>query len=364
MFNPSRLTHARVRRGLSKKRLAEMSAVSLRSLHQYESGDVVPSAPVLDALSQTLRFPHDFFSRETLEVPEPNAVTFRALTSMTGAKRGATLVAGAIAVELFRWIEERFTLPAVDVPESMGLGPEACAEMVRESWGLGTGPVRNVLHALEFNGVRICSLPEEHAEVDAFSLWRDSTPYVFLNTLKSGERGRFDAAHELGHLVMHRGVLPDARDREVEAQRFAAAFLMPRSSLSVARGLPTLDRLVELKGRWGVSVAALAHRLYEVGYVSEWTYRMLCIQISQAGYRKKEPRPMARESSQILEKVLRSLRSKGKSRRDVAAALGLTPDELSAFVFNLAMTTIDGGAAGVSDGVRLPELTIVEGGLR
>ncbi|MEU8739183.1 ImmA/IrrE family metallo-endopeptidase [Streptomyces halstedii] len=40
-------------------------------------------------------------------------------------------------------------------------------------------------------------------EVDAFAVWREGVPFVFLNTQKSAERGRFDAAHEFGHLVMH-----------------------------------------------------------------------------------------------------------------------------------------------------------------
>lgn len=47
-------------------------------------------------------------------------------------------------------------------------------------------------------------------EIDAFSLWRDDRPYIFLNTSKSAERSRFDAAHELGHLVLHRQGTPRA----------------------------------------------------------------------------------------------------------------------------------------------------------
>jgi Zn-dependent peptidase ImmA (M78 family) len=75
-------------------------------------------------------------------------------------------------------------------------------------------------------GVSIFSMAEDTAEVDAFSLWRDTTPFVFLNTLKSAERSRFDAAQELGHLVMHRhggpppsaGGEPDADSPIVEAR--------------------------------------------------------------------------------------------------------------------------------------------------
>ncbi len=84
---------------------------------------------------------------------------------------------------------------------------------------------------------------------------------MFLSTDKSGERGRFDAAHELGHLVLH-GEHEDPRREdeisqrpcaEAEANRFAAAFLMPRSSV-LARGLyappPNASFRPNGSGRW------------------------------------------------------------------------------------------------------------------
>src|SRR5438094_162699 len=68
-------------------------------------------------------------------------------------------------------------------------------------------------------------------EVDAFSMWHGETPFVFLNTKKSCERSRFDAAHELGHLVLHRHGVPQGQQAEAEANAFASAFLMPRASV-------------------------------------------------------------------------------------------------------------------------------------
>jgi Zn-dependent peptidase ImmA (M78 family) len=90
--------------------------------------------------------------------------------------------------------------------------PEATAELVRVEWGLGHAPAPNMVHLLELQGVRVCSQAEECREVDAFSYWYDGTPCVCLNTTKAAERGRFDAAHELGHLILHRGhAHPDGR---------------------------------------------------------------------------------------------------------------------------------------------------------
>jgi Zn-dependent peptidase ImmA (M78 family) len=53
-----------------------------------------------------------------------------------------------------------------------------------------------------------------------------------LNTFKSAERSRFDAAHELAHLVLHiHGMTSGGRDIEREADMFASAFLINRGDL-------------------------------------------------------------------------------------------------------------------------------------
>src|SRR3546814_6566541 len=59
----------------------------------------------------------------------------------------------------------------------------------------------------------VCSSDlEDTKNVDAFSCWRNGQPFVFLNTFKSAERSRFDAAHELAHLVLHRHGGPQGRE--------------------------------------------------------------------------------------------------------------------------------------------------------
>ncbi len=89
---------------------------------------------------------------------------------------------------------------------------------------------------------------------------------MFLNLQKTAEHGRFDAAHELGHLVLHRHGSPGGREAEREAHAFASAFLMPEASV-IARAprFATIDQLEKLKRIWGVSVAALNHRLHTIG---------------------------------------------------------------------------------------------------
>jgi Zn-dependent peptidase ImmA (M78 family) len=345
-FTPSRLILARRRRGLTISVLAARIGLSTRRLSAFEHGDAVPTEATLAALALALDFPRSAFSAPDVEMPTSESASFRALTSMTAAQRDSALGAGAIAMMLSAWIDERFRLPAVDVATLRDEDPEAAAAALRALWGLGEQPVRNMVHLLEVHGVRVFSLEERGDEVDAFSLWRNDVPFVFLNTGKSGERSRFDAAHELGHLVMHRHGGPQGREAETEADRFASAFLMPRGSvLAHAPRFASYDALIQIKKIWKVSVAAIAYRLRTVGALSEWHYRQLAIEISNRGARKREPEGIPREMSQVLSKVLTALRDEGVTKADIARDLSIPVTELDTLVFGLAMVALDGKSA-------------------
>jgi Zn-dependent peptidase ImmA (M78 family) len=223
-----------------------------------------------------------------------------------------------------------------------------------------------MIHLLEKHGVRVYSLAEECREVDAFSFWIDeANPFVFLNTMKSAEHSRMDSAHELGHLVLHRGHdAPRGREAEYEAKLFASAFLMPRGSvLAAAPAGASLAQLLRLKGHWGVSVAALTYRMHRLGLLSDWQYRAMFIEIGKRGYRTTEPNAMDRETSQVLVKVFNSLRDEGVSKADVANALHIPLDELNKSIFGLVFTKVPGGGSGKDAHPRPRTLRLVETGI-
>ena len=362
MFNPSRLRLARQRRGLNKTGVAKRLGVDVRSTTAYEKGEFPPSENNLRRLARLLEFPVQFFYGDDLEVPLVEAASFRSMSKMTAAKRDAALGAGALAFLLNDWIEARFDLPDKDLPDLRDEEPEAAAAMLRYLWGLGERPIRNMVHLAETKGVRVYSLAEQAIEVDAFSVWRGDTPFMFLNTLKSAEHGRFDVAHELGHLVMHRHGAPNGQIAEKEANAFASAFLMPRGNvLTISSRMLTLNHLIKLKKNWIVSVAALNYRLHTVGILSDWHYRMLCIEISKAGYRKSEPEGARRETSQMLAKVFSALRDEGITKGDIAEQIGIEPGELDRLVFGLVMLGLRGGSSSsVSPSRKRPQLRVIK----
>lgn len=344
MLTPSRLAVARKRQALTLTRLAELADLSTRSVSLYENGHQTPSEDTLQLLAEVLVVTPAFLAAPDIDEIPPDAVSFRALSKMTARQRDRALSAGRIALLINDWIEARFTLPDPDVPTLTGYEPESAAQVVRARWGLGERPIANLLHLLEAHGVRIFSLTAENNDLDAFSLYWRTQPFIFLNTTKSGERGRFDAAHELGHLVLHgEHEIPHRPAAEVEANRFAAAFLMPRASVLAHRlHGATIDQILNAKRIWKVAAMALTHRLHELHLLTEWGYRTTCVQLSRLGYRSSEPRGIPRETSQLLAKVLRALRDEGGSPATIAADLGVSPDELHSHLFGLTMAAVTG----------------------
>ncbi len=333
-FNPQRLLVARLRRGLTKTKLAEHVSLQPRSISAFEKDEFPPSAGTLTKLAKQLRFPANFFFGPDLEIPDTRSVSFRALSRMTAGERNAAMGAGALALALNDWLDGRFVLPLPGVSDLRSEEPEIAAEVIRSDWGLGYQAIPNLIHLLESKGVRIYSLTQDTRNVDAFSFWKGGTPFIFLDRSKTAERIRFDAAHELGHLVLHKHGGPIGQDAETQANAFASAFLMPPSSVFRIVTRPvTLPRLIQLKKTWGVSVVALAYRLHKLRVLSDWQYRSMCIEM--APYRRNEPEPMKHEMSQVLYKMFSTLRAEGINKSQIAKELCISTAELESLTFGM-----------------------------
>lgn len=346
LFNPSRFSIARRRNGYTKTELAKRLNVSLRAVTAYEAGHYPPAEETLEKIHAVLGFPKDFFFGSDLDEPEVFAVSFRSLSRMSARLRDMGLSQGALAIHFAQWLDRKYELPECALPDlSAEPDPEAAAESLRELWGIGQLPIRNMIHLLESKGIRVFSLALDSRELDAFSTWKANIPFIFLNGQKSAEHSRFDAAHELGHLVMHKHGGPTGRDAEAEANRFASAFLMPKGSvLSNAPKFATIAELFRLKKIWRTSMFATCHRFHELGLLSDWHYKGLCIEMSKLGYRTHEPDGVPRETSLILPKLLGDLyQEEGMSRSRIAEELQIPLSELENLLFSLVMTSVSGG---------------------
>lgn len=370
MVTASRIDFAIKRRRLTKSALAAALGVAERTVRRWVDGASPPTDEHLEEMASLLDLPVDFFNGPELERLDPSQPTFRARRASRRLLNAATQSA-ALAFEIERVLVDGlgFRLPALDLPElpQAYVGrPADAAAWVREQWNLGERPIKSVIALLEHYGIRVFSLPPDlvDGKVSAFSIENErGTPFVLLNTRDafSGERTRFDAAHELGHLIMHRHHDRCSGEKiEKEADRFAAAFLIPADALrSAARGVfPTMESLTSLKLRWGVSVAALARRMFDLKLCSERQYRRICIDLGRYG-RKREPNPIRGEQSRLLQKVVASLRSTGELS-SLSALVTVHPEELNEYLFGLTMVPVEGDRE--LRGGEPPRLTLLSGG--
>ncbi|MGI5419240.1 helix-turn-helix domain-containing protein [Actinomadura luteofluorescens] len=361
MVNPSRIVLARKRRGLTHIELSERVGVSAQSLSNYEKSRQEPSEETVKRLAHALGFPIGFFYAGDTDPIPAESVSFRARSKLRARHRNMALSGAELAVEFHDWVAERLRLPAPDLPTLGKPDPATAAGMVRSRWGLGLAPISNMIHLLESRGVRVFSLSPELQDVDAFAFYRSSTPFVFLNTGKTAERSRFDAAHELGHLILHSDERPvDRPQAEDEANVFARNFLMPPESVAAHMPKnPFVDQILQGKKIWKVSALALAYHLHDLGMLSDWAHRQACIELGKRGYRLAEPDGMpVRESSQLWEKVFRALRAKGVGSAQITELLDIPATMASDFTFGLTLVAISGQGGTV--GARRSSLRLVE----
>jgi Zn-dependent peptidase ImmA (M78 family) len=254
-----------------------------------------------------------------------------------------------------RFPEIRF--PSFDLPaDPAEIGCEQIEELAAETrkfWGLGEGPISNVTWLLENHGAVVTRCELGSATLDAFSEWSktDSTPYVVLGCGKgSAVRSRYDAAHELGHMVMHRHIgksylqQHDVFNRiEAQAHRFAGAFLLPRAAFERDLYSPSLDGLRALKESWRVSIAAMIKRAAQLELISESHERRLWVNLGRRKWRTKEPLDdvLDLEAPRFLRRAMELLVTKGivapnevptrlaLAAHDIEELTGLDPGYLS-----------------------------------
>ncbi len=355
VFVSSRLSMARSLRGLTAAALAKSAGVSPEWLSKVESG-VTPGDDLVARIASNLDLPVEFFYRDLNPLPASEEFHFRASSKLALKDENGARSLASLASELSEWMDYTYELPIPGIPDIQELvgadlhaDVEMAAEALRSYWGLGVAPISNMVGLLESKGARVFSVSGGYKEIDAFSFRHASSAIVFLNPAKSAERLRFDLAHELGHLLLHGGSLSqkDTRAVEREANDFASAFLMPRAGLlGSLRGSVSLNDLPKLRDVWKASSMAIVFRLHQLRVLSDWTYRMMCQDLSKRGFRRGEPGSMlSAEASSLWTQILADLRDQGQSFPHLAKLIGVRPSDVRSLLVGLVPLSIDGGAS-------------------
>lgn len=342
-ISPSRLQVARLRRGLTKADLANRIGVSPSTLSKWEADGPPASrfASLLGDLASTLDFPPAFFTADEVDIPSAERTLFRAGRRATQRQKLAAVSSGVSAKILLKWLRTHFNYPSPDIPDLTGVDPAEAARYLRSIWALGDLPIPNSVQLAESKGVAVIGLPPAASAVDAFSLWEDDQPFIFLARRRTPEGTRFDLAHELGHLLLHSMRDPGSTtDREAEANQFASEFLIPIDMIHAnVRLHPSLDDILRLKAKLKVSAMAAVMAVFNAGKLSDRQFRQYLGILSSRGFRTSEPGSnLQYERSRVFDFVFSS--EGGQSARSIADATHIPLQDLHFLTLNAAASAI------------------------
>jgi Zn-dependent peptidase ImmA (M78 family)/transcriptional regulator with XRE-family HTH domain len=302
---PERITQARELRGLTKSALGDNLGLTPAAITHWENGSKRPEMPNLVRMAKLCGVPVTFFHRSLPAAIRIPLLTFR--SNAAARLRRLNLQASRLAElvgEAIMWVCRGVALPECNLPNlehfaNERFDAEAAAAACRQELGLGNKPIHRLAELLESKGVLVVPARIGGIGFDAFSCVVNARPFIFLGTHKNApSRTRFDAAHELAHLVLHQHFSTvDLMQRstlkmvENQANAFAGAFLMPKETFLQDLGEVSLPALARLKPKWGTSISAMVHRAFDIGRIDEGRYQVLNAEISSKGWKGKRQEP-------------------------------------------------------------------------
>lgn len=283
-FQQDRLSQVLAARRLTQVQLAALVGVSPATVSKWRAGSQAPEREALERLAGVVNVTPEWFTRtpaEKISLPlfRSNASAHVAARAMLEARLEW---AQDVAVALMEFVDyPELNLPKrdfIDPEEITAEDIEQAASECRDMWRLGRVAVQDLALAVEGAGIILVREETGIAQIEGLSAWSEmlGRPLILLSADKdNGYRSRFDLAHELGHLILHRNILRTTdNDRhklmEKQAHHFAGSFLLPAESFAADIRMPvTLDDLLLLKRRWGVSVAAITMRLHALDLIDD-----------------------------------------------------------------------------------------------
>jgi Zn-dependent peptidase ImmA (M78 family)/transcriptional regulator with XRE-family HTH domain len=334
---------ARLFHGMTLEDLAVGIGKTRQYVHKIETEQISPPASVLNEIASMTQVDPVFFTRSYSASISEEHCHFRKNFSARASVKHIALAKGEMFRRLVAEVESEIKLPGNRIPQRDArslVEIEQAAEFCRRYWGLGLGPLQSATRLAETVGAVVTSFRGLSREVDAYSI-SAARPIIVVNQEDSSAcRLRFDVAHELGHLVLHVGKITGDRKTESEANRFAGAFLMPRSSF--VKEFPRLrgihlnwQGLAEMKLRWKVSKAAILYRAKQLSLISEDQYKTGFIRLSRGGEARgeREDHLIAREEPEIFSAAVNMVcEHRGQSLEQYAQSVGVRAAVLQEFL--------------------------------
>lgn len=353
-FVAERLLEAREARDMTQITLAELiGKSSSASISRWERGDQTPEPEAMQAVAHALNLPHAYFLR-----PMPQhgngPLFYRSMAAATKAARNKARARLRWAQEISLVLQGYVDLPVCNVPDFVSGRDfrtledneiERFAIECRSHWKLGDGPISDVHLLMENHGIVIIHDEVGSGHMDGLSSWSDADgrAYIYVAIDKpSAVRARFNVAHELGHLVLHRQInqtklakAEDFKEIERQANLFAGAFLLPAKSFTAELPTASLNGFLSLKERWKVSIGAMIHRCAALGLIEDDYAIRVWKHYSSRGWRTQEPldERLATERPRLLGRSITVLAEEGGwTVQQILSELPFAPSDIERLV--------------------------------
>jgi Zn-dependent peptidase ImmA (M78 family)/transcriptional regulator with XRE-family HTH domain len=312
IVNPNMITLAREALGWTQTELSHRLNVPQSKVSKMESGLIGVTPEMLAALSETLKFPENFFYQTFQVFPAGiHLYLFRkhkTLLSKDFSKIVAWMNLHRSHIKyLLQSVEIEYKpVPHYDIDEFGNV--QSIARAVRQYVNLPSGPVQNVTNVLEDLGVVVVPFDPGTRKFQGASMLTEKPNYVVIaNSTMTGDAWRWTLAHELGHMVMHH--IPSS-DMESEADDFAAEFLMPIREIAphfCDPEFPSIEKLATLKKIYNVSMFAILVHAKRSGLITSDQYRSCITKMGRLGItRLQEPPELnsPREVPSLLDEIV------------------------------------------------------------
>ena len=292
--------------------------VSKQALSKYERGKIQPKVATLNRIAAALGVKSAQLWGEPICHVEWVAYRKRSRMSRKEQERLQGFVAEVLERRIL--LQERigelnsFELPIQGYSVRKLDDAEQVALALRREWDLGIDPIANLVGVLEDHFIHIIEVDASETFDGISAVVRDNNKNLLAAAIAtrrgiSGDRHRFNMAHELGHLILKLGRSIDA---EEAAFRFGAAFLAPTEQLhrevGEKRSHIQLEELLYLKRRYGMSIQAILFRLKDLRIITASDYKRWCIDINKLGWKKREPIEISPEKPERFhQQVFRAL---------------------------------------------------------
>ena len=167
-----------------------------------------------------------------------------------------------------------------------------------------TGPVGNIVDALENRGIIVCQLDFADNHFSGINGTLNGRPYIAVNKLMPSERQRFTLIHELAHILFS---IPDDVNEEKTVDKITGAFLFPKDDVIREIGYSRTNicgELRPLQQEYGISMQSILIRAKQAGCITTSIYEEHQKWISKNGLRKDEKSGLAIEYSTLFEKLV------------------------------------------------------------